>query len=37
MIDKVYSNLINEELIYLDDFVPEEFLSDYAFKKRFTG
>ena len=35
MIDMVYSNLINEELIYLDDFVPEEFLSDYAFKKRY--
>ena len=35
MVDKVYSSLINEELIYLDDFIPPEFLSDYAYKKRF--
>lgn len=35
MVDNVYTSLINEELIYLDDFIPPEFLSDYAFKKRF--
>ena len=34
MVDKVYSILISEELIYLDDFVPKEFLSDYTYKKR---
>lgn len=36
MIDIVYSNLINDELIYLEDFIPSEFLSDYAYKKRFS-
>ena len=36
MIDMVYSNLINDELIYLDDFIPSEFLSDYAYEKRFS-
>lgn len=34
MVDKVYSNLINEDLIYLDDYVPRLFLSDYASEKR---
>lgn len=34
MIDDVYSNLINDELINLDDYVPSEFLSDYARDKR---
>lgn len=34
MVDKVYSNLINDDLIYLDDYVPQVFLSDYAYEKR---
>ena len=34
MVDKVYSNLINEELIFLDDFIPPIFLSEYAISKR---
>lgn len=34
MVDKVYSNLINDELIGLNDYVPSLFLSDYAYEKR---
>lgn len=35
MVDKVYSNLLNDDLINLDDHVPSEFLSEYAYTKRF--
>ncbi|WP_048812326.1 hypothetical protein [Methanobrevibacter ruminantium] len=35
MVDDVYSCQINDDLINLDDFVPFEFLSEYAYKKRF--
>ena len=34
MVDKVYRILKNDELIYLEDFVPPLFLSNYAYSKR---